>query len=157
MRRKEREIAREDALALLDVMEYGVLSLVDSDGSPYGVPVNHARDGHTLVLHGAIIGRKMDCIRHGSRVSYCVVGNAEPVREKFTTRYESVIVSGRAELVEDAGQKMKWLMKLCERFAPENRSNHLDAAKAVAGKFMKETGIILVTMESITGKANRTT
>ncbi len=154
IRRKDRAISPEEAFALLDAAEYGVLSLVDADGSPYGVPLNHARVGNTLILHGSTTGRKMDCIRRESRVSYCAVGKTEPVREKFTTRYESVIVSGRAELVEEPEQKMKWLLRLCERFAPEEKPNHLDAAKAFADRFMNETAVILVAMESITGKAN---
>jgi len=40
MRRKDRALSEEEAQALLDRTEYGVLSTVGGDGRPYGVPLN---------------------------------------------------------------------------------------------------------------------
>ena len=41
VRRKDREIELQDALALLAAGEYGVLSTVGRDGRPYGVPLSY--------------------------------------------------------------------------------------------------------------------
>ncbi len=153
--RQDRLLPNAAAFALLDAAEYGVLSITGADASPYGVPLNYVRDGETLILHGAGEGRKIDCLRHDDRVSFCVVGRSEPLREKFTTRYESVIVSGRAELVEDADRKAALLLKLCERFAPDGKPDHRAAAQAMIEKYGKGTALILVRIETITGKANR--
>ena len=151
LRRQDRAISEQDAIALLDAADYGILSTVGEDGVPYGVPLHFFRDGATLILHCAPEGRKLDNLRQNNRVSFCVVGKAEVLPEKFTTRYESVIVSGSAKRVEDTEQKNVLLQKLCEKYAP----NHLDAtAKMIAGH-LDRTTVIVVEMETITGKANR--
>ncbi len=155
IRRRDRSLSREEATALLDAGEYGILSTVGADGQPYGVPLNYVRDGETLLLHGALEGRKIEHLRNDDRVSFCVVGLAETVREKFTTRYESVIVSGRAELIEDFERKAEMLRKFCKRFAPKNKSNHAEATEKFLTKFLDQTAVILVSLESISGKAHR--
>ncbi len=151
MRREDRALTREQSLAVLDAAEHGVLSTVGADGTPYGIPLDFVRDGDTLILHGSVEGRKADNIKGDGRISFCVIGKTEVVPSKFTTRYESVIVSGRAEWIEDEDRKTASLMKLCERFTPD----HLPAAKEAISKMLKITGVMIVTMETITGKANR--
>ncbi len=151
VRRRDRSLSREEATALLDAGEYGILSTA----GPYGVPLNYVRDGETLILHGALEGRKIEQLREDSRVSFCVVGLAETVREKFTTRYESVIVSGRAALVEDAARKADLLRKFCARFTPENKPNHTEATEKFLANFLDQTAVILVSLETMTGKAHR--
>lgn len=41
MRRKDRKIETDEAIKILKTGEYGVLSTVDIDGYPYGVPINY--------------------------------------------------------------------------------------------------------------------
>lgn len=105
MRRTDRAVTDAEAVLLLDTAEYGFLSTVGADGVPYGIPVNFVRDGNTLILHCAAEGRKIDNIRHSHSVSFCAVGRTEVLSSQFTARYESVIVSGTAECIEDADQK----------------------------------------------------
>lgn len=45
MRRADRAISREDALAVIDRCAYGTLSLIATDGTPYAVALNVVRDG----------------------------------------------------------------------------------------------------------------
>ena len=42
MRRKDRQVSDEEAMAYLKAAEYGVLSTVGPDGEPYGVPLTYA-------------------------------------------------------------------------------------------------------------------
>ncbi len=154
-RRKDRTLSANDSWALLDAAEYGVLSLTSPDGSPYGVPLNFVRDGGTLILHGALEGRKIDSLRHDPHVSFCVVGDHEVLRERFSTRYSSVIVSGHGVLLDDDTAKLDALRKLCERFAPENGPNPRDAAERFAAAHLARTAIILVHIDIISGKAYR--
>lgn len=154
-RRKDRMLSHDEAVALLDAADYGVLTTVGPDGTPYGVPLNYVRDGDTLILHGALEGRKADNIRNDNRVSFCVVGRSEPVWEKFTTRYASVVLAGRAEWVEEAGRKSNLLMKLCARFAPADQPGSAEAAKKYIDKYLDRTGVLLLRIETISGKANR--
>lgn len=43
MRRADRAIPREDALAVIDRCAYGTLSLIATDGTPYAVALNVVR------------------------------------------------------------------------------------------------------------------
>ena len=39
LRRAERAMPRDEALAVLDAAEFAIVSTVDDDGMPYGVPL----------------------------------------------------------------------------------------------------------------------
>ena len=101
LRRKDRAITAEEAIALLNKAEYGVLSTVTENGKPYGVPLNYCIIDHCIYFHCAFEGRKIDNIKQSKSVSFCVVGNTEILPDKFGTKYESVIVSGEVEEVFD--------------------------------------------------------
>lgn len=153
VRRKDREISREEALELLDSTEYGVLSMVDKDGDAYGIPINHVRKDDRLIFHCALEGRKLDCLKSNPRASFCVVGRTKPLPEKFSTEYESAIVQGTVEIIEDETRKIEDLRILCEKFTPE----HLEAAEKAITKSLHRTGIFELRMETITGKAMKST
>jgi nitroimidazol reductase NimA-like FMN-containing flavoprotein (pyridoxamine 5'-phosphate oxidase superfamily) len=141
-----------DASALLREGTFGVLSLTDADGAPYGVPLNYAflEDEGTLLFHCARTGRKLDCIRHESRVAFTVVGRWDVDAPRFTTRYSSVIVQGRASFVETEDELRKRLLQLCEALAPGQART-----EEVIEKYLPRVAVVRVDIESISGKANR--
>ncbi len=100
MRRKDRELLLEAAMEILKNGTYGVLSLVDPEGNPYGVPISYVYEDGRIWFHGAIQGRKCDCITHGAKASFCVVGETETLPDKFSTRYESVIAEGKVRVLQ---------------------------------------------------------
>ena len=73
MRRKDRQVSDEEAMAYLKAAEYGVLSTVGPDGEPYGVPLTYAveEDGKGLVFHCARDGYKLACFGANPRVQFC--------------------------------------------------------------------------------------
>ena len=97
LRRKDRAITNEEAMAILRKAEYGVLSTVSPDGKPYGVPLNFCLVGSCIYFHCAVEGRKIDNIKNNKNVSFCVIGDTEILPDKFGTKYESVIVAGEIE------------------------------------------------------------
>ncbi|MDQ3293815.1 MAG: pyridoxamine 5'-phosphate oxidase family protein [Actinomycetota bacterium] len=84
------------------------LGLVDAEGRPFVIPTIHARIGDVLYLHGSPASR---ALRAGSGVDACVVATIVDglvlARSAFhhSMNYRSVVVYGRAEKVEDAGEK----------------------------------------------------
>ena len=60
MRRKDLAMSQEATLAVIDAIEYAVLSLTDPDGKAYGVPLDYVRKGDCLYFHGAKEGRKVE-------------------------------------------------------------------------------------------------
>ena len=53
MRRRDREMSEAFGLGIIDKSRYGVLSMVDRDGKPFGLPLSIARDGHCMYFHSA--------------------------------------------------------------------------------------------------------
>lgn len=151
MRRKDREIPREDALRAADKCPYAVLCLIGPDGGPYGVPVNLARDGEIVYFHSAMKGTKTDCMRRDSRVCLTCVGDMRIAGEEYTTKYESAILKGRASEVTDKEEKVRALRTLCEKYAPE----HMDKFQETVEKSLGGTAVWRVDISEVTGKRNK--
>ena len=49
VRRQDRLMDEARAIELLSTSEYGVLSMVDQDGTAYGVPLNFVWDGESSI------------------------------------------------------------------------------------------------------------
>ena len=82
LRRKDRAITEEEAKVLLNKAEYGVLSTVAENGTPYGVPLNFCIIDHCIFFHCALEGQKLDNIKQNKSVSFCTVGNTEILPDK---------------------------------------------------------------------------
>ena len=61
MRRKDREMSREFALAVMDRCEWTVVSFVTPEGAPYAVPVSAVREGDALFFHTGRRASPMPC------------------------------------------------------------------------------------------------
>ncbi len=148
MRRKERQIDNEQALKLLDRGQYGVLSTVGENGYAYGVPINYTYHKGNIYFHCAIEGSKVDNIIYNNKVSFCVVGNTEPIPDKFSYSYESVIVFGLASEVHN-NEKEEALVTLIRKYSGEFMEKGMEYIK----KDSIKTKVIKIDIEHITGKA----
>jgi uncharacterized protein len=119
IRKKESEMPIEGALSILKSAEYGVLSTMGKDGTPYGVPMNYVFEGDEIFLHGAREGHRADNIAANGNVCFTVVGSEAFVPERLTTAYESVIVFGKAIIVSSESEKKEIMSKFVRRFAPD--------------------------------------
>ena len=114
MRRKDLAMTQEATFALIDAKEYAVLCLTDPDGRAYGVPLDYVREGESLFFHGAKEGRKIDSMRANHWACAVIVGDTTIIPEKFGRKYESAIIEGPIELIDDPEQKrqvMTWVVK----------------------------------------------
>lgn len=125
MRRFKQQLPDDEARRILARATHGVLSLVDVDGGPYGVPMSFVYDGaQTIYFHGAREGRKTDCVRHAGRASFCVVAMDEIHPEEFTTYYRSVVAEGRIGVVTEREQTIGALRMLGAKYSPGLDSTH---------------------------------
>lgn len=150
MRRKDRSIDKEQAIQILKDGEYGILSTVCENGYAYGVPLNYAYHNGNIYFHCASEGSKLDNIAHNNKVSFCVVGKAEPIPEKFSYRYESVIVFGRAVEVFDE-EKEEALVALIQKYSGEFMKEGLEYIQRDG----KKPKAIKIVIEHLTGKARK--
>lgn len=148
MRRKDRILKHASALSLLDTGEYGVLSTVGENDQPYGIPVNYTVIGHTIFIHSAPEGHKLDNVKTNNKVSFCVVGKTELLPEKFAIKYKSVVVFGRASIVDDKNKKNA-LISLVAKYSPE----HMDAGGRYIDNLIDKTVVVQVSIDQITGKS----
>lgn len=149
MRRRDRQIADNEAKEILCREDYGFLATVSSDGLPYGVPLNYCYSDDAIYFHCAVEGRKLDNINFNNNVSFCVVGKADVIPSKFSTKYESVIASGKVYELTGV-EKFNGLMKLVNKYSPGLEEKGRKYAEADAHK----TRVYKIVPDSITGKSN---
>jgi nitroimidazol reductase NimA-like FMN-containing flavoprotein (pyridoxamine 5'-phosphate oxidase superfamily) len=118
MRMSDREMTKEQSIDLLKRGEYGILSTIDSENNPYGVPLSYAYADNLLYFHGAKEGTKLDNIINNNSVCFTVVGKTNVLPEKFSTKYESVIVFGKGVIVT-GDEKVKGLREIIRKYSPE--------------------------------------
>lgn len=154
MRKQSREMPAEWALEVLDKAPFITLSMTDSDGSPYAVPLSMARtDERTFYFHGAIEGRKMEVLDRNPKVCLSAVTRCRPVvgpkDNSFTLEFKSAIAFGTAEMVTDREEKILGLKAVCRRFLPQ----HMEAFEAAVERSIERTAVVKVTLtEPPTGK-----
>ena len=147
MRRSDKALSSDAAVSLLQTGEYGVLSTVDDNGQPYGVPLNYSFDGERLYLHCALKGHKIDNILANGKVSFCVVGWTKLLPAEFSTEYESVIVTGMASVVQ-GDEKYQALVSLLEKYS----ADFISEGRKYIEKLDRQTKVVKVDVDSITGK-----
>ena len=173
MRRKDREMDREFGIEVIDKSKYGVLSMIAEGNEPYGLPLSIVRDGEYLYFHSAMDGRKVKILTKNPNVSVVFVGEvripenyteeelrgiakdrskaALLISKVFTTEYESVVVKGRVELVEDEQEKIRAMRLICEKHTPTKMS-FFDMA---IGAGLKRTNVYRIEMEEIKAKRKK--
>lgn len=150
MRRTDRGILESAARSILEKGEFGVLSTASSDGQPYGVPISYSYSGNVIYFHCAREGHKLENLKTNSRVSFCVVGRTEVLPDQFATKYESVIVFGKAfELADD--EKHTGLLEIVKKYSPGFINEGLKYIENAAHK----TKVYKIGIESITGKSRK--
>lgn len=151
MRRKAQQMSEADCLAVLARAQEGVLSVQGDDGYPYGVPVNFLYADGRILLHCAREGHKMDALRRSDKVSFCVVDERTVVPSEYSTAYRSVILFGRARVVEEAEAMIPLLDALAARFVPDGP----DARRIYIDKYLRGVAVVEIAVEHMTGKEGR--
>lgn len=151
MRRKDRQLNTEETLSVLERGEHGILSTICKDGSPYGVPVNYVYFNGCIYFHCAKnAGLKLENIGNNANVCFTVVGKTELLPSKFSTRYESAILFGKARILAES-EKREPLLKLIEKYSPD----FMEAGRKYVEKSASQTDIVEISIESITGKGRK--
>ena len=126
----------------------GTLAVIGDGGYPYSVPLSYVYDGGKIYFHCASEGHKLDAINKDSRVSFSVIDKDQIVQEKYTTYFRSVIVFGKAHVIEDQDAKRTALEKLALKYSPDYREGIADE---IDGSF-KAVRMVQIDIEHMTGK-----
>lgn len=150
-----KQFSEKECLNLLNQADFGILSLIDEKGLPYGVPLNFVYDAdhHALLFHLAKNGRKKRGVDVTPKAHFCIVLQAAIVPESFVTHYDSLMLEGHITDVIDDTEKVDALRKLGRRLAPT-------ASERLNSVIKKEKDCVLIWrfhIDTISGKQNRDT
>ncbi len=121
MRRFKQQLSDEEYIAVLKTETRGVLSMLDADGYPYGIPMNHwycEADGK-LYFHGAKEGHKIDAIQKCNKVCYTVFDKGYRNKDEWALNVKSVVVFGEISLVTDKEKADVICSALCRKFTED--------------------------------------
>ena len=148
MRRKKQALSTEESLAILNRGISGVLAVTGDQGYPYAVPLSYVYDNNKIFFHCALSGHKLDAIAANNKVSFCVVGQDRVMPQEYTTYFRSVIIFGRARILEDPIEKRTALEKLAAKYSPEQETGRLREID----RLFERTCMVGIVIEHITGK-----
>ena len=122
------------------------------DGQPFVIPTNYGRSGDTLYLHGSAASRMLNTLSAG--VPVCVtVTNVDGLvlaRSAFhhSVNYRSVVILGKAQLVEDPAEKMEALRIFTEHVM-KGRWNDV---RIPTEQELKATTVLSLPLEEVSAK-----
>ncbi len=156
--RKER--AKDEAWikAFLQRVPFGSLA-TEQAGQPYVKPTLfvYAEPENAIYIHGALVGHMRSSLEANPHISFCVaeMGRLLPADTAFDmgVEYASVVVFGRAELVEDSGQARHGLQLLLDRYFPQLKPG-VDYREILPLE-LDQTAVYRIQIESWSGKEDR--
>lgn len=151
MRRKEKAMTGEECMEVLETAEYGILSTVSADGTPYGVPMNFAAVNGALYFHCAPAGHRMDNILHNEAVCFNAVDSVLLMPEKFNTQFRSVTVFGKVTVAEKEEEKRQGLVAIIKKLSPQ----HMEAGLEYIDSALAKVTVLRLDISKMTGKATR--
>jgi len=151
MRRKDKEIAdRAVVEELLREAEVGRLATCGG-GEPYVVPVSFVYHDGRIIIHGSGEGRKMENIVSNPRVCF-EVDQSEKMEGgrpcDYSFRYMSVVVQGRARVLDGDNERLVALRRLTDKYAPSK-------GRALTAEDLRRypsLAVVEVVVDSMTGR-----
>ena len=149
MRRKRQQLTEAECVEILNRNTSGVLAVLGDEGYPYAVPISYVYDGKALYFHCAKSGHKLDAIKSCDKVSFCVVDQDKVVPHEYTTYFRSVILFGRASVLNDDQEILSAIEKLAIKYSPNDSKENRDI---VIQKEYAAMCIIKIAVDHMTGK-----
>jgi len=151
---REPDRAVYDREAVYQILDEGFLCHVGfvADGQPFVIPTSYGREGASLYLHGSAASRMLRQMREGVPVCITVtlLDGLVLARSVFnhSMNYRSVVILGKAALVEHPEEKLAALRALSEHILP----GRWDQARQPSERELKVTSVLRVPIEEFSAK-----
>ncbi len=149
-RMKEHQLTVEEINEILAEVKVGHLGTQNSDGYPYVLPVHFVHIKDNIYIHGLNRGQKLQNIKNNNKICFEVANMKGLILDDkacdVNTQYKSVVIFGTAALVEDKEEKITALNGVVGKYTP-----HL-SGQEFPENMLKGTGVIKITVETVTGK-----
>jgi uncharacterized protein len=151
---READRAVYDREAAYRILDEGFLCHVGfvADGQPFVIPTSYGRKDASLYIHGSAASRMLRQMKEGVPVCITVtlLDGLVLARSVFnhSMNYRSVVVLGKATLVEDAEEKLAALRLLSEHILPSRWAD----ARQPNERELKATSVLRVPIEEFSAK-----
>jgi hypothetical protein len=154
---READRAVYDREAAYRILDEGFLCHVGfvADGQPFVIPTSYGRTGDNLYIHGSAASRMLRQMKDGVPVCITVtlLDGLVLARSIFnhSMNYRSVVVLGKATLVDDSKEKIDALRLLSEHIIPGRWAD----SRQPNERELKATSILRVPIEEFSAKVRR--
>ncbi len=122
------------------------------DGQPYVIPTTHARDGDSILLHGATSSRLIRHVQEGHPicVTITLLDGLVLARSIYShsMNYRSVVIFGHGRLIEGDVETLNALEILSEHVMP----GRWEDSRKPNPKELKATAVVAISIESASAK-----
>ena len=151
---REPERAVYDREAAYRILDEGFVCHVGFvvDGQPFVIPTSYGRNGAELYIHGSAASRMLRQMKDG--VSVCVtvtlLEGLVLARSIFnhSMNYRSIMILGKATLVDDPAEKLEALRTLSEHILP----GRWDEVRQPNERELKATSVLRLPIEEFSAK-----
>ena len=152
--RRVAERGEYDRKAIYEIVDDALLCHVGfvADAQPFVIPTIHARDGDTILLHGAKASRLLKHVKEGHPV--CItcthLDGLVMARSVFhhSMNYRSAVLFGHGHAIEDEDEKMHAFQVLTDHIMP----GRWKEARHPNAKEMNATTLVRVSIDSASAK-----
>ena len=158
VRRRERAVDDDAWIrSYLKEAPFGILA-TENDGQPFLTPLNFAydEDSHAIYFHAARTGRLFTNVAANPRVCFNVCRMGAVITEgkacSYDVEYDSVIVFGRARVLEDAAEAARGLLVLVNKYSPHPPP--AEGGESFSPNQLARTAVYRLEIDSWSGKRN---
>ncbi len=154
---READRAVYDREAAYHILDEGFLCHVGFvvDGQPFVIPTSYGRHGDSLYIHGSAASRMLRQMKDGVAVCVTVtlLDGLVLARSIFnhSMNYRSVVILGKATLVDDPGEKIEALRLLSEHIIPGRWAD----SRQPNERELKATSVLRLPIEEFSAKVRQ--
>ncbi len=148
MRRNRQQVSEEECKRILCEEKRGVLAVLGDEGYPYAVPINflYDRESNRIFFHCSREGHKLDAIKRYDKVCFTVHDSGYQ-KEDWSYYVTSVVVFGRASIMEEGEEKYNICRRFGEKYIPTKPELEDEMNRAYA-----RVNMVCISIEHMTGK-----
>src|SRR5882757_9882751 len=154
---REHERGVYDRAEVYRILDAGFICHVGfvQNGQPFVIPTGYGRDGDLLYIHGSAASRMLKEVNQGVQVCVTVtlLDGLVLARSIFnhSMNYRSVVILGKATLVDDPAEKIEALRLLSEHIIPGRWAD----SRQPNERELKATSILRVPIEEFSAKVRK--
>lgn len=148
------QLTKEEIDAFLQRADIGHFGTICEDGYPYVIAMHFVYYNENIYMHGLPKGQKIDNINSSSKACFEVdelLGLEPGEKNACDTEaiYNSVVLTGAAQILTDIEYKREVLNRIVEKYTPHFTGGELPE------NMVKGTAVIEIKVEKCTGKYHK--